>query len=198
MRNFTETVAGTLVLLLAAAPAPAADLMRCGSRLVGAEAPAEEVRRVCGEPDYVDRWSSAGGELAGPPLAGTEEWYYNFGPSQLLRILRFQNGRVTDVQSEGYGFGIGGSHSCSPYDVDEGMSKYRLLENCGEPESRRAEYLLRPLGGARDSRLRRGLAHVYTEEWVYNFGASHLKRAVTLENGRVTDVRSEGRGDGGP
>jgi hypothetical protein len=201
MRNLKESIAGTLLaaaLLALPDPASAADLMRCGSRLIGTEALASEVRRVCGEPDYIDRWGSSGADLVGGPYAGVEEWYYNFGPSQLLRILHLQQGRVTDIQTDGYGFGTGGSQSCSPYDMVEGVSKYRLVANCGEPESKRAEYYLRPLGGPRDTRLRRGLTSVFVEHWLYNFGPNNLMRRVTLENGRVAEVQSEGRGHDGP
>src|ERR1043166_5837429 len=106
MPNLKECAAATLMagaLLLPPLAAHAGDMLRCGSRLVGPEAMAEDVRNACGEPDYIDRWQSPGAQLVGP-LAGVEEWYYNFGPSQLLRVVHLQLGRVLDIRSEGYGF----------------------------------------------------------------------------------------------
>jgi hypothetical protein len=185
------------VSLLLALPAAvtAADSLRCGSRLVSTEALAGEVLGACGAPDYVDRWEPPAGENPANSLASIEQWYYNFGPSQLLRVLTLQRGRLSRIDADGYGFSARGTGGCDASQIGEGLSKFRLYMTCGEPLTRRAEYALRPL------RLRnQSLSHapavvpVYLEEWVYNLGANKLLRVVTLENGRVTDVKSEGRG----
>ena len=67
----------------------------------------------CGEPVW--RETLAGGCCPGSYLrrAGGrfktysgffEEWTYNFGPQQFMRILRFQNGRLMDIELGGYGY----------------------------------------------------------------------------------------------
>jgi hypothetical protein len=33
-----------------------------------------------------------------------EEWTYNLGPSKLMRLVRIENGFVTDVRNLGYGY----------------------------------------------------------------------------------------------
>ena len=33
-----------------------------------------------------------------------EEWTYNFGPRRLMRVIRFENGLVTNVTALGYGY----------------------------------------------------------------------------------------------
>ena len=33
-----------------------------------------------------------------------EEWTYNFGPRKLMRVVRFENGLVSDVTQLGYGY----------------------------------------------------------------------------------------------
>jgi hypothetical protein len=33
-----------------------------------------------------------------------EEWTYNFGPHKLMRIVRFENGLVAEVDQLGYGY----------------------------------------------------------------------------------------------
>ncbi len=200
MRNLTVLLALTLATFSTAASA--GDVMRCRSRLISTEALAAEVLGACGEPDFIDRWEPPGSTLPLAALADVEEWYYNFGPSQLLRILHFQRGRLVDIESDGYGFPTSIAIGCDPYRIVEGLSKYRLRLACGEPVTRRAEYAVRPLHqpevfghsprGAR--RAPESAVPVYSEEWVYNFGAHNMLRVVTLENGRVADVRGEGRG----
>lgn len=184
-------------LLAWSAAAPASETLRCGSRLVSVEDRAADLLSVCGEPAFRDRWSDADGRAA-PWVRDTEEWTYNFGPSQLLRILRLRRGRIVDISSDGYGFPLSATVAprCSPDRLVEGQSKYRLLMSCGEPLARTAVSLFRPDQAA----VRRGwsgptpVVEVFREEWVYDFGPNLLRRIVTLENGRVTDVENGGRG----
>jgi hypothetical protein len=43
---------------------------------------------------------------AAPPafIARVELWVYNLGPNQFLRLVRFEDGRVTAVETGGYGY----------------------------------------------------------------------------------------------
>ncbi|MES1945597.1 hypothetical protein PC39_15819 [Salinisphaera sp. PC39] len=178
-----------LLLLWPPSPADAADGMRCQGRLVDRGDSAAEVRAVCGEPDFTDRWEAD--EV--PPNAVVPDvriWVYNPGPGRLLSILRFRNGRLQSVGNDGYGFAVPGPRDCEPNRIVPGMSKYRLLETCGEPMQRDAIVLNRPL------RHRPGgyFVTVRREKWLYNFGSSRLQREVTLENGVVTDVTTGERG----
>lgn len=185
-----------LGLLLLAGAAEAQGALRCGSRLVREDMLAAQVLATCGEPAYRDVWAVPG-QYAPGYLAPQEEWTYNFGSSQLLRIVRFRNGRVEHIDSEGYGFPVGGPGRCSA-GIGIGWSEYRLLARCGEPLTRQADQRLVPLQRQgepwRDAYGQVALTPVFREEWIYNFGARHLLRVVTLDNGRVSEVRSEGRG----
>lgn len=179
----------------------AVDSIRCGSRLVAVEARAAEVLAACGEPAYRDVWTFQQPNTQSW-VSDLEEWYYNFGSSQLLRVLRLRNGRVVDIDSDGYGFNGTGPRRCEPGSLVEGQSKYRLLLSCGEPLTRRAHNTYRPLRGrspphpgARDYYHRdEYLVPVYREEWVYNFGSRYLMRVVTLENGRIVNIENGERG----
>jgi hypothetical protein len=111
--------------LLVAEPAQA---FRCGSRIVSKGDHSSKVRRYCGEPLGVQerliyrsgitrpRW-----RLEGPPGSATmdreviayresyvevlvEEWTYNLGPHRLMRLVRFENGFVTEIHPLGYGY----------------------------------------------------------------------------------------------
>ncbi len=190
-----------LALLGWSAAAPAADSMRCGSRLVAVEARAAEVLLACGEPDYRDTWNFQQ-PRTGNWVSDVEEWYYNFGSNQLLRVLKFRNGKLVDIDADGYGYNASAARACRPEDIVEGLSKFRLMISCGEPLTRKAESGYRPLrereyrgGGWSSSRDNYAYQEqIYREEWVYNFGSRYLLRIVTLENGRVAQVENGVRG----
>jgi hypothetical protein len=187
-----------LVSLLMPSQVHAAGSMRCGSQLVSEGMHAAEVLAVCGEPDLRDVWAQPGSYAPGylPPI---EQWTYNFGSNKLLRLLLFRNGRLDEIDSEGYGFAEARSARCAYSDIRSGMSKYRLLARCGEPLTRTADTLWVPYVQRHphhpDLRgLQNSVTRVFREEWIYNFGASQLLRIVTLENGRITDVQTGRRG----
>ena len=193
MRRFV----GILLFLVPAVwtgAASAAGSMRCNGRIVSEGMSAAAVLLACGEPAYRDTWSedATGGRL----LADSEEWYYNFGSNQLLRILHLRGGTVSEIATDGYGFDELPNPPCNPGRIVEGLTKYRLYLLCGPPLTRRVQSLV----SAYDRYGRPGYdprgyySPVYREEWTYNFGSAYLMRLVTLENGRVTDVQNSERG----
>ena len=190
-----------LIAGIASTTATALDTMRCGSRLVSTEMTAAEVIAACGEPQFRDVLSESGA-YGGGALGYSEEWTYNFGSSQLLRVLRFRQGRLQRIDTEGYGFATGSGGGCSSESITPGMSKYRLVEACGEPLTRVADVVQVPYERKRtwhDAQRHGGAGPglwetVYREEWVYNFGAARFMRVVIIENGRVVDVDTAGRG----
>lgn len=128
--------------------------------------------------------------------ADEEIWTYNFGPDRLLEQLRFRNGRLVDISSDGYGFSGSPHKYCRPDDISVGMGEYQLWFMCGKPISKSAGEVTVPLGfpemggGAFDGYMR----IVYRQEWAYNFGPEYFLRDVILENGRVVDIREDMRG----
>jgi hypothetical protein len=99
----------TLALLLAAAPAHA---FRCGTRIITRGDPADKMLRFCGEPASVQTRISQRGYVSdfGRVIPGVveevviEEWTYNLGPHQLMRVVRLENGLVADIKHLGYGY----------------------------------------------------------------------------------------------
>lgn len=188
---------GVLASLVATA-LEADDTLRCGSRLVALGDDRAQVRAVCGEPALMDPWDAGVSHVPGRPQV-IEEWTYDFGSRELLRVLRFRNGRLRAIDAAGYGFSRPPDGDCAPEMISVGMAKYRLLRHCGQPQSAEAVHLLAPprrANGALD-----GLAfsqgqvvEVYRERWRYDFGPRRLQREVTLENGRAVEVREGERG----
>jgi hypothetical protein len=184
--------------------AQAGTSMRCGARIAQEEDHAAELLAACGEPALRDRFSLQA--PSGAYVADTEVWTYDFGPQQLVRLVTLLNGRVSKIETDGYGFPARPddvSRHCEPRQVIEGLSKYRLLMLCGEPMTRRAESALKSLYARPEIYRREGdpyayrnqyVTPVYREEWIYNFGGRSPMRRVVLEDGRVTDVESIDRG----
>ncbi len=107
-------------LCMTAEPASA---FRCGTRLVNVGDTSWEVLNKCGPPQQRDTWIEKRIERAYrmPDLdferpeesrvpvgvvtyITVEEWMYNPGPSQFIRILRFENNRLVRIETGGYGF----------------------------------------------------------------------------------------------
>ncbi len=172
-------LAGALVLVLPST----ARALRCGGDLVSVGDPAYQVREACGAPDHVK-------PLHGYPDPdrdyGDALWYYNRGPSQLLREVRMRDGRVDRIRTTDRGFRESREPGgCRPNDVGAGMTGYELRARCGEPVQRETRHAVRPLH--RDGRVY-GHHRVLIEDWYYDFGSQYLDRRVRLVDGRVESV----------
>ena len=108
------------ILLLASDPAHA---LRCGQRLVKDGMYEEHVIEICGEPvsrrhlGYVLRpyilkrpASLLGMHSIRHVNSGfheellVTELVFNFGPRKLMRVMRFEGGRLTSIRTMGYGY----------------------------------------------------------------------------------------------
>ena len=110
-----KAVCWPLLLSAGFALASHADALRCGTHLVSEGDTAPAVAAKCGTPSDVTRSSvlrpaavwyggrrvSLGGDLIEVPV---ETWLYNLGPYKLLRRVRFEDGRVVQIETLGYGY----------------------------------------------------------------------------------------------
>ena len=100
--------------------AAAEDTLRCGSRIVSTGDGKGKVRSLCGEPTDVafvgvigrraipsypngnsyDQWYYGPAWVEMP----VEIWTYNFGPSKLLRKLRFIGDELVEIRTDGHGY----------------------------------------------------------------------------------------------
>lgn len=108
--RFVRAGLATALVLLAVAPAHA---FRCGTRIITRGDHAEKILQFCGEPASVQTRLSQRAYYSGShgrPLPGyvedvvIEEWTYNLGPRQLIRVVRLENGFVADIKHLGYGY----------------------------------------------------------------------------------------------
>jgi hypothetical protein len=98
-----------LSFILSVGPAYA---LRCGTRIVSKGDYTTSVRIKCGEPDAVEEHvmyrtlyltHHLHGDKIVVPIT-IEEWIYNFGPRRLMQQLWFENGKLVDIRSLGYGY----------------------------------------------------------------------------------------------
>lgn len=166
----------TMLFLLALAPR--AEALRCGSDLVREGDLAYEVRRACGEPDWVQSYYAGYG-------GGEEVWHYNFGPNDLIRIMQFRDGRLRRIQTAGRGFVEPDQPgACRPTDIVTEMSALELLQRCGEPVQRERGWVHYQL----DRPKHRQFREVFVEDWYYDFGDNYLVRKVRLMEGIVVEI----------
>ncbi|MGH8279276.1 MAG: DUF2845 domain-containing protein [Gammaproteobacteria bacterium] len=150
-----------------------------GSVEIGARA--QSVREKCGAPDFV---YTVRGRTAGAHAAAY--WYYDSGPTQLVRVLRLQGGVLVDSATAGYGLGAQRVR-CTPADIHPGMQVYELVRRCGPP-------LRRAAPAKTDAKTPDG----HREIWTYDFGPQYLLQRVTLLDTRVYRVATTGRGGSKP
>lgn len=196
MRVMQCRIAMIALAILAIAGPASADSLRCGGSLVQVGDPAAVVRSNCGRPDFVDPWIGSS-ELVYGRAPSAEEWTYNRGPNRLLQILVFKNGELKRIRDDGYGFTESrGESSCRPTAIVRGMSKYRLLQVCGEPVQKTGHFVYSTRGrvGSHDYYRRRGVVPVFRERWIFNFGGNRFLREVTLENATVVETDTLERG----
>lgn len=82
---------------------------QCGGRIISTGDSAAEVAAKCGEPAWKDKREEIirerlDNDTARKVSITVEEWTYNFGPNQFLRIFTFRNDKVTDIRTGGYGY----------------------------------------------------------------------------------------------
>jgi hypothetical protein len=103
------TLAVGLVADGVAAPARAADTLRCGNRLVRDGDTQDEVFRRCGKPAFRNfsteliSFETASGFVVTKAVP-VETWTYNRGPREFVRYLKFRDGRLVRIVAGGYGY----------------------------------------------------------------------------------------------
>ncbi len=178
-------------LLLAAAPA--AQALRCDSRVVGTGDRDVQVRQRCGAPFWTDEFRTLDRQGANGPYEVQSEtvyesWYYNFGPQRLMVRLLFRDGVLLREDTLGYGVREIGA-ACNLDMLAPGLTSGEIVARCGAPASRRyrEDTLVR-----RDGHGNERYAPQRREEWVYATGDGR-SRLLYLTDGQLDSVESLGR-----
>lgn len=96
---------------------------------------------------------------------------------------------------------------CGQALVDIGSYKEDVIDKCGEPESIESHIERRGvadrIGGRTRASPRSSInfgqqryteIEVVVEEWIYDFGRRRFKKSLRFENGRLTEMKSLGKG----
>jgi len=102
-----------IVLLLSIGTSLAASSMRCGTNVIKDGDIQAWVADKCGEPAYKNRYQKDifvsdrlvdDRRVVVRNIIFVDEWTYNFGPRKFLYIVVFENGKVSDIRTEGFGY----------------------------------------------------------------------------------------------
>jgi hypothetical protein len=119
MKRALVAMSLSIAPLLLAHTASARDGFRCGNRLVTQGDPMLEVRKKCGDPDFVSQRTErrkikartrhvSNGQIIEVGDEETieillEEWTYDLGPHRLVRFVDFEDARVCRITTGEYG-----------------------------------------------------------------------------------------------
>ena len=167
----------------------------CGSKTISVGDSRIDVLINCGEPDSKEShqeelMDTLDGSLKRKIIITVEEWTYNFGPSQFVRIVTLKNGTIADIRTGGYGTNTNNKPEAPEFSgriVSPGDATSDVIAKWGEPawkETRQEEF---------KEKLDNGLERktiVTIEEWTYNFGPSRFMRILTFKNGKLVEIRT--------
>jgi len=84
-----------------------ADSFSCAGGIVSTDDSSYDVLSKCGQPDFIESHQEEVGQRFDDTMRRVyitvEEWTYNLGPSQLIRIVILKNGKVAEIRTGSYG-----------------------------------------------------------------------------------------------
>jgi len=96
-------------LILLVLTSSQAHALRCGNELIAEGDIQEKLLKYCGEPSQKTKekaliYEDTINHGRVKKLKKREKWFYNFGAAELYYIVTLEKGRVTVIETEGYGF----------------------------------------------------------------------------------------------
>jgi hypothetical protein len=117
------------------------------------------------------------------------EWTYDPGPEELVQSYRFENDKLVDISTHGYGtvrdFSIDTCHNGEALSVGDSIIETYL--KCGEPIAK--EMLKGKIIESESDGIKRRTT-LPVVEWTYRYGPNAPGYTVTFENGQATDIRT--------
>lgn len=85
-----------------------ADSFSCEGGIVSTDDRSSDVLAKCGPPDFRDSHQEEVvqrlGDTKRKVYINVEEWTYNLGPNQFIRIVVLKNGRIVEIRTGPYGY----------------------------------------------------------------------------------------------
>jgi hypothetical protein len=165
----------------------------CKGETVNISETLKEVAAKCGEAALKDQRivtvEETDEEGTHRSTSNIEEWSYDSGPEELVMTYRFENGKLVEISSNGYG-------SVRDFSVDRcqngealavGDSTIETYLKCGDPLAK--EKLGNKTIEAESGGIKRRTI-LSVAEWTYRYGPNAPGYTVTFENGLATKIRT--------
>lgn len=170
-----------------------ADTLSCAGGIISTGDRSMDVLAKCGVPDSKESHQEELSERLDDNtkqkvFITVEEWTYDFGPTQFMRIVVLKNGVVANIRLGNYGYTQTEpvQRECSEQVVSVGDSKTDVLARCGEPSLKdsHVEEIREKLDGTEHKTF------VTIEEWTYNLGPTRFVRILTFRNSTLANIKT--------
>ncbi|MFH1288658.1 MAG: DUF2845 domain-containing protein [bacterium] len=141
-----------------------------------------------------------------------EEWIYNFGPSDFVQILSFEEDNLVKIEMGNYGYEEKSQNTLSVPDkiiISEGDTKFDILSKYGKPTLTNSS-VEEIINNTEEKKLLDGtinlenikdsgknefsvyiiIRYINIDEWAYDFGKNRFCKILTFKNGRLTDIKN--------
>ena len=176
--------------------------LRCGSSIVSKGDSSFKIKKLCGEPLYIDQWEVIYSETNSnsnvkSKLEKTEiheNWTYNFGSSKLVRYLRFVDKELVDIETGSYGFDGKKQRDYSKCGFHASLSdsKIDIFKKCGIPNEKikRSKLFQKNIIG--NKKTKNSTETIETlETWIYENTKSKNIYHINFTNGKVSNIKRE-------
>lgn len=165
------------------------DAMRCGDKLVSIGDTKAEVLLKCGKPFFenlisfeMTRNTNKSDAISNTGIE--EQWTYNQGNNQLLKILTFMGGRLISIED---GERVNPTEEYKKdFHFSIGDTQANVLRIYGEPITKEIVSLEKAL--ISDESGKRILKEVKVEQWTYSPGPGKFLLILTFKNGRLVQI----------
>lgn len=172
-----------------------AGMFSCDGGVVSSGDSAVDLIMKCGQPQWKDSHTEeivdrSDRDARHKTYITVEDWTYNPGENQFLRIVTLRNGVITGIRTGQRAPAKDQAPpgpACGDRVISVGDTKTDILIKCGEPIYKNSHQ--EELRERFEDSSSRTIA-VTVEEWTYNFGPQRFLRIITFRNGVVVDIRT--------
>lgn len=168
--------------------------LSCNDQPVNVGDTKEEVAAKCGEAMFKEERTAKVEEIDKNGIRSSaattiDEWTFDFGPEEPMLSYRFENGKLAEIRSVGYGrLHDDPADTCRNGELlAVGDSSLDAFLKCGEPISKEglADKVTESASG-----VKKRLITVPVVEWTYRYGPDAPGYTLRIENGVVTKIRT--------